>query len=305
MKNTPTFHLETDSDEYYEQASYTWSTDSIRCLNTVPPATRSRYLYVQECGHFRTKPPYYTERSALPSYLIAYTLKGNGLLTWRNQAIPVGPGSCFYIDCREPHRYEAVGKDTWEFLWLHFYGPGAESYFEDFRFAERPILIPQNTFLIESTLRRILSLVRKKAVYTDLLTANLITNIVTELLIQSMTDSCQIFVMPDYVNSTIDFLQAHFDEALTLDEIAGHLNISKYHLSREFTRCTGDSIHQYLIRLRINHAKELLRETTLSVEEIAFRSGIHHVSHFIHLFRERENMTPLEYRRRWMSEGSL
>ena len=161
--------------------------------------------------------------------------------------------------------------------------------------------MPQDTFLVESTLRRILSLARKKTVYTDILTASLITNLVTELMIQSMTDSRQIFVMPDYVNRSIEFLQAHFSEPLTLDTIAAYLNISKYHLSREFTCCTGESIHQYLIRIRVNQAKILLKETTLSVEEIAYQVGIHHASHFIQLFREREGMTPLEFRKHWAS----
>ena len=301
MKNHPTFHLGNDHTDYYEQASYTWSEDSIRFLNTVNPSTQAHYLYVQECGVFKTKPPYYTERSGLPSFLIVYTIRGKGKLTWRKQTMAIEQGSCFYIDCREPHRYENADADTWEFLWLHFNGPGAEHYFEDFHSAEHPVLMPQDTFLVESTLRRILSLARKKTVYTDILTASLITNLVTELMIQSMTDSRQIFVMPDYVNRSIEFLQAHFSEPLTLDTIAAYLNISKYHLSREFTRCTGESIHQYLIRIRVNQAKILLKETTLSVEEIAYQVGIQHASHLIQLFREREGMTPLEFRKHWAS----
>lgn len=40
MKNHPTFHLGNDHTDYYEQASYTWSEDSIRFLNTVNPSTR-------------------------------------------------------------------------------------------------------------------------------------------------------------------------------------------------------------------------------------------------------------------------
>lgn len=155
MKNHPTFHLGNDHTDYYEQASYTWSEDSIRFLNTVNPSTRAHYLYVQECGVFKTKPPYYTERSGLPSFLIVYTIRGKGKLTWRKQTMAIEQGSCFYIDCREPHRYENADADTWEFLWLHFNGPGAEHYFEDFHSAEHPVLMPQDTFLVESTLRRI------------------------------------------------------------------------------------------------------------------------------------------------------
>ena len=145
MKNHPTFHLGNDHTDYYEQASYTWSEDSIRFLNTVNPSTRAHYLYVQECGVFKTKPPYYTERSGLPSFLIVYTIHGKGKLTWRKQTMAIEQGSCFYIDCREPHRYENADADTWEFLWLHFNGPGAEHYFEDFHSAEHPVLMPQDT----------------------------------------------------------------------------------------------------------------------------------------------------------------
>ena len=115
MKNHPTFHLGNDHTDYYEQASYTWSEDSIRFLNTVNPSTRAHYLYVQECGVFKTKPPYYTERSGLPSFLIVYTIRGKGKLTWRKQTMAIEQGSCFYIDCREPHRYENADADTWEF----------------------------------------------------------------------------------------------------------------------------------------------------------------------------------------------
>ena len=86
---------------------------------------------------------------------------------------------------------------------------------------------------------------------------------------------------------------------MSLDLISSHLNVSKYHLSREFSRCMGMSIHQYLISCRIQAAKELLRESSLSVEDIACQVGIGHVSHFIQLFRDREGSTPLEYRKMW------
>lgn len=298
MPNTPTFHLQEEAD-YYEQASYTWSQDSIRCINTVSPHTRSCYLYMQECGHFKTMFPYYTERAHLPSYLILYTLSGAGHLTYGRQKYALTPGSCFYIDCMSPHRYEALPDQDWEFLWLHFYGINAPGYYEDFSASAGPVLQVQNSFAVESPLRRILSIHQKKAVYTEILSANLITNIITELLIQKHLDSNSPFRLPDFIHDTVSYIQSHYTEALTLQEIAKQMNISKYHLSREFTHGMGTSINQYIINCRITHAKELLRESNLSVEDVSLRVGINYVSHFISLFKDREGVTPLEYRKLW------
>lgn len=296
--NTPSFHLEKEAS-YYENASYVWSEDSIRLMNTVSPHAREHYLYMQECGYFQTAPPYYTERSSLPSYLILYTLSGSGRLLYEKTSWPLEKGSCFYIDCMRPHRYEPSAEGRWEFLWLHFNGISAKGYHTDFLHTGGPVLQILDPFPMESALRRILSLNQRRAIYSEVLTASLITSLITELIIQKQTDSRTPFCMPDIVHDAVGFIQAHYSEPLTLSLIAGQMNISQSHLSREFSRCMGISIHQYLINCRIQAAKELLRESNLSVEDIACQVGNSHVSHFIRLFREREGCTPLEYRKVW------
>uniref|UniRef100_UPI003568068E helix-turn-helix transcriptional regulator n=1 Tax=Cohnella sp. TaxID=1883426 RepID=UPI003568068E len=72
-----------------------------------------------------------------------------------------------------------------------------------------------------------------------------------------------------------------------------------YHLSKEFKCYTGFSPNEYLIHTRITRAKELLRFTDMPVAEIALSVGVDNVSHFINLFRDRETMTPLAYRKTW------
>lgn len=298
MFGTPTFNLQ-EEVPYYERASYTWSQDSIRYINTVTPHTRDNYLYVQECGHFKTTFPYYTERSYLPSYLTLYTLSGTGILTYNHQKYELLPQSCFYINCVNPHRYETPSGKNWEFLWLHFYGINAAGYYEDFSVSHMPVLQVYNSFVIENSLQRILSVHQKKTVYAEIITANLITNIITELFIQIQRGTNHHSFLPDFINDTVSYIQSQYAEALSLDIIANKMSISKFHLSREFTRYMGTSINQYIISCRITHAKELLRESSLSVEEIAHNIGLNYTSHFIQLFKKREGVTPLEYRKLW------
>ena len=303
LMNTPSFRLERAAS-YYENASYSWSEGSVRFMNTVSAHAREHYLYMQECGYFQTAPPYYTERASLPSYLILYTLSGCGRLLYGHDTHILKKGSCFYIDCMHPHRYEPSGESDWEFLWLHFNGIAAEGYYQDFLSIGGPVLRIQDPFLAESSLRRILSLNQRKTACSEVLTASLITSLVTELILQKQVDSRKPFHLPDSVHDAVCFIQSHYPEPLTLNRIAGHLNISQSHLSREFSRHMGISIHQYIIGCRIQAAKELLRESSLSVEAVACQVGSPHVSHFIRMFQEREGCTPLKYRKMWSQGGS-
>ena len=59
------------------------------------------------------------------------------------------------------------------------------------------------------------------------------------------------------------------------------------------------AVREYLTRLRLTRAKELLRATDLPVSEVAYRVGMENTSYFISVFRSREGATPQQYRRRW------
>lgn len=61
----------------------------------------------------------------------------------------------------------------------------------------------------------------------------------------------------------------------------------------------GIPVNEYLINTRISYAKELLKYTDMSVEEITYETGMNNVTHFINLFKKREAITPLKYRKAW------
>jgi YesN/AraC family two-component response regulator len=63
----------------------------------------------------------------------------------------------------------------------------------------------------------------------------------------------------------------------------------------------GISFKEYLINLRVTKAKELLKSSNLTVSQISESAGIENVTHFINLFKDRENCTPLKYKKMWSS----
>lgn len=291
--------------EYLERASYTWSEDSIRLINTPSQAVRQKFFYVQEVGHFKTSPPYFTERQNLNSYLIVYTLSGKGILKYNRQKYMIYPGQAFYIDCIPHHWYSCAEKCGWEILWLHFNGTTAGGYYDEFIKNQFSIIKFDDTFLIESTMRRILSQTLKKDIHSEIISSNLIVNLLTELIIKNNDKGLSLSFMPDYIKTTLKELEKHFLEPFSLETLAASIGVSKYHLSREFKKYIGTTLNEYVITLRLNYAKELLRYSQSSVGDIAFSCGFNQVSHFINLFKVREGMTPLHYRKEWEAAGTL
>lgn len=291
--------------EYLERASYTWSEDSIRLINTPSQTVRQKFFYVQEVGHFKTSPPYFTERQNLNSYLIVYTLSGKGILKYNHQKYMVYPGQAFYIDCIPHHWYSCAEKCGWEILWLHFNGTTAGGYYDEFIKNQFSIIKFDDTFLIESTMRRILSQTLKKDIHSEIISSNLIVNLLTELIIKNNDKGLSLSFMPDYIKTTLKELEKHFLEPFSLETLAASIGVSKYHLSREFKKYIGTTLNEYVITLRLNYAKELLRYSQSSVGDIAFSCGFNQVSHFINLFKVREGMTPLHYRKEWEAAGTL
>jgi len=95
-----------------------------------------------------------------------------------------------------------------------------------------------------------------------------------------------------------NLLETHMDEELPLARLAEEVGLSEFHFSRLFKKTTGFSPSQYLIRLRIARARQMLRETTKSMIEIGLEVGYSSPSHFAQIFRREVGVTPTEYRGR-------
>ena len=88
-------------------------------------------------------------------------------------------------------------------------------------------------------------------------------------------------------------------EPVTLGEVAESLGQQPSTVTRRLQRQFGMSFTQYVGRLRVDKAKDLLRRTKLTVGQVARRVGIDDASNFGKLFRKFEGMAPLEYRKRF------
>lgn len=97
--------------------------------------------------------------------------------------------------------------------------------------------------------------------------------------------------------STRHYIEHHYKERLSLDDLAEIANVNKYYLAHAFKEEYGISPISHLIACRITASKRLLAETDLSLSQIAGILGFSSASYFSQSFRKAEGISPAEYRK--------
>ena len=94
-------------------------------------------------------------------------------------------------------------------------------------------------------------------------------------------------------------IQAHLDQDLSLDALAGHVGLSKFHFHELFKSATGETPKSYVERLRLEWAAVQLRIRRVAVVDLALECGYRNHETFSRAFRARFLTSPREYRKEW------
>lgn len=94
------------------------------------------------------------------------------------------------------------------------------------------------------------------------------------------------------VNSIIEYMQENYMEDISLDKISKNMYLSPVYISKIFKEETGDSPINYLIKIRLLKAKELLRENSMPIKEVAQSVGYNDAYHFSKLFKKYYGLPP-------------
>ncbi|MFB2893512.1 helix-turn-helix domain-containing protein [Aerosakkonemataceae cyanobacterium BLCC-F50] len=103
--------------------------------------------------------------------------------------------------------------------------------------------------------------------------------------------------LPKYkLKQTIEYIEQHLGEEISLEAIANHLNMSQYYFCHLFKQSMGVSPYQYVLRHRIDKAKQLLKQRKLTITDVALECGFANQTHFTKHFRKLTGTTPRAYR---------
>ena len=92
------------------------------------------------------------------------------------------------------------------------------------------------------------------------------------------------------------YIESNYSRDISLDEVSGKVDVSPYYFTRLFKEETGETFLEYLTGLRVNKAKELMKDPDASVKDICVQVGYADPNYFSRIFKKATGMTPTEYR---------
>ncbi len=101
---------------------------------------------------------------------------------------------------------------------------------------------------------------------------------------------------PRPVASAKEFVQAHAEESIGLDEVLEHVHVSRFYFCKLFKRATGMTLTEYIARVRVEKAKALLMDSSHRISEVVFASGFGSIPQFNSVFKRHVGMPPSAYR---------
>lgn len=279
------------------------SSESSWLTVTAAQAARGAIAYVQELGDFHCGSEYYTTREGLNSFLIKLCISGEGVLEYGGQNYHVRQGQMFWIDCRQPqHYYTSREEGSWHLMWVHFFGESCEPYYRLFQNQNEnsPIINPSSSAAVRNILDELFSLYREggNTLKDDVLASSLLTSLMSGCIRDAgvISESRR---LPAYVLDARNYINLHYAERITLDDLARVISINKFYLQKLFKRYMGLSPNEYLIYTRLSQAKHLLSTTDHSIGRIAMDVGIDNVGYFTNLFKKYEGCAPSVFRQNW------
>ena len=273
-------------------------------------AAKENFAYIQEAGYFFAGKKYFTIRQGLDSFLIQLTVSGGGILEYAGNREYVGHGSFYWIDCQNWQKYYTDPEiGHWNVIWVHFNGRVARAYYDVFckllgKGTAVATLSKDSAMLslLENLLNRTNMFEHTFSVEQNLFEFVNNSGILTQLFIECIScagNSGKVQQIPPTVRDISSYIAAHYNEKITLDILAARFNLDSCYLQKLFKRHSGQSPMEYIIHLRMTHAKNLIRSTTMSISEIAFTVGIDNISHFTRQFKKQVGITPGQYRKAW------
>lgn len=274
---------------------------SSRILYTPSTFARTSLLHLQEIGELHAQKPHTSQRSDLQSHLFLIVIQGSGTLFYRGEEYRLSAGQCAWINCIYSY-YHRTSNDLWQLQWIHFDGPTLSAVYE--KYQERggtPVFSTKNCTSFSQLWQTLYDTANSFSHIRDMHINEQLNNLLTMLMAESWHPEAQNKQATKRQNlqQVKNYLDQHFAQKISLDELSNHFFINKYYLLRIFREKFGITINSYLTSVRITQAKHLLRFTDMSLNDIAQACGLQNANYLNRVFRKVEGIGPSNYRRKW------
>lgn len=244
-------------------------------------------IFVNDIGWHKTDSGHTYGPATRPYYLIHLIISGSGTIERNGKITKLKAGDAFIIRPGEVTTYVADKVDPWEYCWISFYGSYSHEIMRQTT-DENNVRYNKSGYV---TLKSVLDYGK-----TDTINS---LNILFSVLDSIKTNQPNTY--EDFVEIAVKHFENNYYKEFNVTTLANMLGISRAHFTTAFTKRTGQTPYNYLLNVRITHAKEYLTKTKMSVTEVAYSVGFSSLERFSEMFKQVTGLSPLAYRNTFSS----
>jgi len=280
---------------YY--SAYVYSDEEVEKQNF-----NDKYVQVNCAGCYAFDRTYHSithRKSGRNDYMLVYTHTGRSLARFYNNENIVNAGSVFIYKPGEEQYYGQVKNEPLCCYWVHFTGYGIPEIFRQLDLERRSIIqIGVSDSLVIMFDMMIKEIIQKQYNYEIILSAMLLQLLhYISSKAYHQDNSNHSGKNNELINMSINYINMNYYKNITVKELAGISGLCVSRYINVFRENIGFTPKEYMIKVRLDKACEMLYNTNLSIKEIALLTGFEDQLYFSRVFKKYKKVSPTEYRK--------
>lgn len=236
-------------------------------------------------------PNYCITRPSSSIYSIDYVLDGNGTIHQNNLTYHPKQGDLYILHPHTNQYYYSNPDNPWKKIWLNIFGDFIDHLFEDYKLNN---IVYVKNFNNSSHLFNMFNMVKQNpSVSRDKIALEMHKLVIdiSEFLKKKKAKKSPAHNMKQYIDNNMN-------NSISISDLQNIVHFSRTHTINLFKKEFGVSPHEYITSEKLRLAKNLLKNTTLSIAEISESLAFNDANYFSSFFRQATGETPLNYRKR-------
>ena len=257
-------------------------------------------LSVHECGWEKCYPSHFYGPSTRKYFILHYIIEGKGTYEVGQMKYHLGPNQVFIIPPNLETYYEADKEDPWHYYWIGFHGTEAEhilrlaGFFDENNLQSYYCKKVENNESLISSFKEVCKYNHRTIQDSYFMLGNLY--IILSLLMNSNGQGGN-FRTKDYVDEAIRYIEKNFMLNINVTDICKHLGIDRTYFYKIFKEKMKMSPQEWLLNTKLTKAKILIKDTDLSLKNIAITVGFKDYANFSKMFKLKFRQSPLQYKK--------
>lgn len=266
------------NENFLDLRLYQYGWEQCRSLHSYGPSVRNHYLF-----HYVISGHGWLDSTGSDGVTRRYDLQAN-------QGFLITPG--------QVNTYCADRDRPWKYTWLEFDGLRAAEYLDSAGLGDdQPIYRPENPSLATAARDTMLYITD----HSDATPLHLIGHLCLflDVLIRSSSSRREVRGIPlrdFYIQEAVTYMERNYQRELSVEEIADACRLNRSYFSKLFKENMGCPPQEFLIRLRLSKAMEMMKRSNASIGDISTSCGYPNQFHFSRAFKKRYGLSPREWR---------